>query len=138
MIRDLASVARSFGLKIHADKTVVLSTASIRPEKGKCGSCGVKVANCDDTEKYLGRKVCLASYHDTELSHRVACAWASFFKFKDGLCNKLVDKRQRLRLFDAVVTPSVMYGCAAWTLKADSYQRLTMTKKNASLDGSSA
>ena len=50
-------------------------------------------------------------------------------KFKEGLCSKHVDVQLRLRLFDAVVTPCIMYGCVAWTLKSDGYRRLSVTRR---------
>jgi len=34
-----------------------------------------------------------------------------------------------LRLFDAVVTPTMLYGCEAWTLKADQQRRLKSTQR---------
>ena len=129
MIKDLAEVAQTFGLKIHSGKTVVLSNAVTRPSTVVCGNSEVRVVCLDGSEKYLGRKVCLADYHDTELSYRIACGWAAFMKSKECLCNKQVDVQLRFRLFDAVVTPCVMYGCVAWTLKSDGYRRLTVARR---------
>ena len=60
---------------------------------------------------------------------RIAAAWAAFFKFKDVLCNKAVTWRTKLRFFDAVITPTVLYGCAAWTITADRERLLTTTRR---------
>ena len=45
-------------------------------------------------------------------------------KFKDVLCNQRLNLKHRLRLFDSVVTPSVLYGCECWTLTSDARRRL--------------
>ena len=37
--------------------------------------------------------------------------------------------RDRLRLFDAVITASVLYGCEAWTLTVDLQRRLRTTQR---------
>ena len=67
-------------------------------------------------EKYLGRKICFASFHETEISNRIAAGWSAFMKSRTELCSKQCSLHVRARLFEAVVTPCVMYGCAAWTL----------------------
>jgi hypothetical protein len=65
---------------------------------------------------YLGRMLTLTNAHEAELKHRIACAWRKFGMFKRELCDKMVSLHQRLRLFHAVVTPSVLYGCGSWVL----------------------
>ena len=69
-----------------------------------------------DAERYLGRKLSMGNYHEVEVRNRISAAWASFVYYKAELCCRSFGKQQRLRLFDTVVTPCLLYGCAAWTL----------------------
>ena len=50
-------------------------------------------------------------------------------KFKDIFCNRRLDLQSRIKLFEAVVTPTVLYGCAAWTLTSVQERRLTTTRR---------
>ena len=129
MVRDLAKVAHKYGLKIHRGKTVILTTADNRPPHVRCDDLVVKVAPVDHAEKYLGRKLCMAEYHECELANRIAAAWAAFMKFKEVLCNRRVKLRDRLRMFNAVITSSVLYGCSSWTLVGDECRKLLCTQR---------
>ncbi len=40
-----------------------------------------------------------------------------------------IRERDRLRLFDAVVTPTLLYGCEAWTLRIDQPRRLQVLQR---------
>ena len=53
---------------------------------------------------------------DEEINNRVAKAWAKFGVFREELLDRNVPLHLRIRLFDTVVTPTMLYGCAAWTM----------------------
>jgi len=129
MLRDLKSEASKYGLSLHMGKTIVLTNSSGAPDAVECEDVKVKVACPADKEKYLGRKLCTEDFHEVELANRLASGWASFMKLKEVLCDKRISLRKRLRLFDAVVVPTVLYGCAAWTLTADGHQQLTVARR---------
>ena len=78
----------------------------------------------------MGRKLCFGSFHETEIGNRVSSGWGAFMKYKSELCNKHGSLRNRMRLFDAVVTPRVIYGCAAWTLKEADKKRLRTCRRH--------
>ena len=65
---------------------------------------------------YLGRALCLTDTHDKELQRRLKKAWAKYAVYKDELTNKSVPLHLRLRLFHAVVTPTVLYGSGSWVM----------------------
>ena len=50
------------------------------------------------------------------LQNRMNAGWAAFHKNKGELCNKYYTMQDRVRLFETVVTPTVLYGSAAWGL----------------------
>ena len=63
------------------------------------------------------------------LHHRIRCAWAKFSCFRHALLDKHIDVRLRLRLFDAVVTPSALYGLTAAPLTAAEEAHLATTQR---------
>ena len=65
----------------------------------------------DDHTIYLGKALNLIDMHDIELKHRIKKAWAKFGMLKMELTDRSVPPQLRLRLFDAVITPTVLYGC---------------------------
>ena len=81
--------------------------------------------------KYLGIALPgdLRSRGRTTLSHRLRCAWAKFDMFRTSLTNRHVDVRLRMKLFDAVVTPSVLYGLTAMPLTARDEDRLAIAQR---------
>ena len=87
----------------------------------------VKAWNFSDeaaSEKYLGRKLSFNDTHETELANRIAAGWAAFHKNKSELCSKSYKLEDRVKLFNAVVTPVVLYGAGAWALKQSMEKRL--------------
>jgi hypothetical protein len=79
--------------------------------------------------KWLGRKVTFDDPSECELNNRIASAWGAFSKHKAELTNKRYRLQDRLRLFAAVITPSVLYGCETWTLRQDQQQRLRTVQR---------
>ena len=67
--------------------------------------------------------------HDEELNNRIRAAWATFTRHRQELTNKKYPLRCRLRLFEATVGATVLYGCEAWTLKLDQQKRLRTTQR---------
>ena len=68
--------------------------------------------------------------HDTELTHRINCGWAKFHAQKKILCSKHYPLQDRLRLFEATVTPSVLYACGGWTMKASRENSLRVAQRS--------
>jgi len=93
-----------------------------------CGTEEIKVLDGSDSERYLGRKLSLQQYHEIEFNNRLASGWAAFFKFKGALCDRGLPLKQRIRLFEATVTPCVLYACSASTTSAEIQRQLRSTK----------
>ena len=130
MLADLSVEAAKYGLKIHMGKTAILTnTAAKRPDSIECRGESVRVVQPEGAEKYLGRKFAMDKYHQTELAHRIASGWGAFFKSKEILCNRALPLFDRLRLFEATVTPCVLYACGTWTLSADLERQLRSSQR---------
>ena len=134
MIADLKGAAGARGLKIHSGKTKV-STNAGRVSSQKIPSNitvdGEKyeVLSPEESTKYLGRKVGYEDPQGVEFDNRVAKAWGAFSKHKQELTDRRHYLKNRLKLFDAVVTPTLLYGCETWTLRADQQRRLRVVQR---------
>ena len=134
MLAELQEAAASCGLKLHPDKTKILSNASMvkggtTPNCGKLGDDDIEILAADEATKYLGRKVCFKNFHEVELEARITAAWSCFHKHKQELTSRFYPLRDRLRLFDSTVTPTVLYGCEAWVLKDQMKRRLRAVQR---------
>ena len=123
MLEDLSARAGKDGLKLHMGKTKILSNVFDRrgvlaQSHVQVGAGRVEVLPFDGSVSYLGRKLCFQGFHDVEIQSRIAKGWGAFGKFKAVLCNKHYLLRSRLRLFDAVVSSTVLFGSGAWTMTA--------------------
>ena len=101
----------------------------MRPSVIECGGQAVDVIDAEAAERYLGRQLGMTGYHNTELANRLNAGWKSFFKFKAVLCNRGIPIKSRLRLFESVVTPCVLYASGTWTLTVDGEMRLRTARR---------
>eukprot|EP00973_Karenia_brevis_P085813 11903845-Karenia_brevis.AAC.1 len=69
----------------------------------------VEILPYDGHTKYLGRKLTFHDQSQTELQNRIAAAWGKFNQFRHELTSRIYPLTDRLRLFDAVVTATVLY-----------------------------
>lgn len=61
----------------------------------------------------------MLSFNDpcgTEIDYRVACAWKKIMLFKHALNDRRISLNQRLLLFEATASATMLYGNAAWAL----------------------
>ena len=134
MLEDLVMAARSRGLEIHPKKTKVMSNCVER--KGynsrkdiEVAGQKVEVLTYGKHLKYLGRFVCLGNLMEAEIENRIVTGWKRFYTFRDILCNKAYPLRKRMKFFDTVITPSVLYASGSWTMTADLESRLRKTQR---------
>ena len=126
MLSHLSVEAAKFGLRINFDKTKVLTWNDLSQGASSVNIGGRQVEILEESvaERYLGRKISCDGWHEAELSNRIAAAWAAFHKHKAELCGPSYRLHDRVRLFNSVVSPVVLYGSAVWALKLDMENRL--------------
>ena len=133
MLLLLRAEAEVSGLQLHPDKTKIISSTNRehRPRQ-KCvrvGDMKIEVLARNGKIKYLGKQITFEDATMVELSNRIKAAWAKFMQHKSELTKKTYSLLDRLRLFEFVVTPTVLYGCEAWALTAEMTKLLKTTQR---------
>ena len=140
MLSNLHSVASQFGLTLHPDKTQIRTNT--KRKSGRGTSQHVLVADMRITIlpfsgciKYLGRQLCFQDAQEVEIQNRIRAGWAKFMSHRQELTSKTYTLDSRLQLFDAVVSPTVLYAAATWTLtKTTRIHTTTRSTQNAAND----
>ena len=94
----------------------------------------MRISNVDSlaeatAERYLGGKLCVSGCQSTEFHNRLAAGWAKFHTFRNELTSKSYSVRSRLRLFEAVVSTTVLFGCCSWALTKAMVTELDITRR---------
>ena len=82
-----------------------------------------------DLTMYLGRRMSFGDCHDTEINHRIASGWNKFHLHRKEFCGRHFPLRDRLKFFEAVVTPSVLYGAGTWTMTTPLENKLRVAQR---------
>ena len=130
MLGELVVKVTEAGLKIHPGKTEIMSNdTENRGGSLKFDGGLVDILPFSGSTAYLGRDLCFEGSHDVEITSRINKAWKKFFALKPDLCGKHVSLRCRLKLFNATVTPTLLYGSGSWTMTADRERTLRTTQR---------
>ena len=135
MIEKLSQEVSEFGLAIHPQKTKVLgNVADSRrtPNAGfvSVGGLNIEILSFDGHVKYLGRRFSFSNTSTLEVDNKINSGWDKFHMFRHVLCNRRSPLGQRLKFFDASVTPSVLYACETWTTTTELQHRLRKTQRH--------
>ena len=119
MLERLKTVLANIGLELNAEKTRIITTAS-ETSIAYIDVDGdmVQVLTDIETHMYLGRKIPadLRRCSVVEVAHRINAAWGKFNKFRYVLTNRHVSIKGRLQLFNAVITPTILFGLGSLPL----------------------
>jgi hypothetical protein len=132
MLSDLMEEASKVGLLIHPSKTKILNNGIGNGQTQQSvvvGGRSIDILKRQGSTMYLGRLLNLLEPTDTEINFRIKRAWAKFAIFKKELTDKDYSLYQRMRLFHAVVTPTVLYGSGTWAMTASRDQALRTTQR---------
>ena len=128
MLNLLLTCLSKYGLECNILKAKVLTTELNTDDDHSfdCALGNISVLSADETHKYLGRKFAgdLRKRARTAIDFRIQCAWIKFRELRQSLCNRHVSIRSRLRLFDAVVTPTLLYGLETVPFSSMAKQRV--------------
>jgi len=134
MLTDLHNIASQVGLQLHPDKTKILTNATKKTGRGKNDSMEVAdmkvtILPLDGCVKYLGRNICMENSQEVELHNRIRAGWAKFMANRSELTSKHYTLNARLKLFDAIVSPTVLYAAGTWTLTKQQEHSLNCTQR---------
>ena len=113
MLYEFKESTEKVGLRIHPGKTKVLSNQSSFCSETKkemqVDDIKIKILTRSESVRYLGQLITFQSQATTEIKNRTRAAWATFHKYRQELTSKNYLVKHRLRLFDAVITPTICY-----------------------------
>ena len=91
----------------------------------------VQVIHAETVHKYLGRNLSgnFLARRSSEFAHRLQVAWSKFRKYKHLLLNKHVSLVLLPKLFNAVVSPAMLFGLAPLPLTKGCLQKLGVVQK---------
>ena len=89
----------------------------------------IQIMQPGEFHKYLGRHLpgALLQRGPVEVQHRLQAAWYKFYQFRWQLTNANVSVKLRLKLFDAVVSPCVVFGLGALPMYDRCQEKLDIT-----------
>ena len=76
----------------------------------------IEILSKEDSARYLGQKITFEDQETAEIKNRLKAAWAAFHKYRQELTSKGYRLYHTLRLFNMVVTPTLIYASGTWTL----------------------
>ena len=104
-------------MKIHSDKTKILSNQSTNKRKEvEINNIKVEILSACESAKYLGQIITFQQQETAEISNRIRAARASFYRYKQELTSKSYFLQHKRLLFNAVITPTLSYASGTWTL----------------------
>ena len=132
MLETLIPELAACGLQLNSAKTKILTTSPLNTSEfaDVCGEM-VQVIHAESVHKYLGRNLTanFLARKDMEFAHRLQVAWNKFPKYKHVLLNKHISLVLRLKLFDAVVSPAMLFGLATLPLTKVCLQKLGVVQR---------
>ena len=121
------------GLRIHPDKTKILSNQStINSDTKKhleVDDMNIEILTRNESVKYLGQRVSFYQQETTEIKCRIRAAWATFHKYRQELTSKNYMLKHRLRLFDATVSPTDCYAAGTWAPNKEHERMIQSTQR---------
>ena len=112
MMCDFKKATEKVGLRIHPDKTKILSNQStINSDTKKnieVGDMSTEILTRNDSVKHLGQRISFYQQETIEIKSRIRAACATFHKYRQKLTSKNYMLKHRLRLFDATVSPTYL------------------------------
>ena len=96
--------------------------------KTSCGGLDIDVLNCENHAMHLGRALRMTDMHDEELRNRSTKALAKFSIYRNELLDRDIPVKYRLKLFEAVITPTMLHSSGTWIMTSERQRRLRTTQ----------
>ena len=91
----------------------------------------IEMIRANQCHKYLGTSLQgdLRYRAKSNIAYRTKCAWSKFHLFYSSLTSKHVPTSLRLRLFNSVITPTILYGLTTCPLTKHDYDQLAVLQR---------
>ena len=113
MLEILVEELQKVELQLNIAKCKILSSVpNLRSSFLDINGDFMEILGADKSHKYLGRMLTNSSNNrsSVQFAYRVKCAWMKFHQHKHILIDKNVCMYSRLKLFQSVVTPTILFG----------------------------
>jgi len=113
------------GLKISWVKTKVQAFNGALDEAVSSVRVSEQNVNVTDRFTYLGSDVHVSASCDLEINRRLGRAYGVMDSLDKGVWrSRFLHKKTKIRVFNSLVLPVLLYGCETWTLTRNSRHRL--------------
>ena len=132
MAKALKEELSKVGLSLNAAKDKVLTTVSdIDVQSLDIDGEPVDILHGDTAHTYLGRKLCgdLRARSYCEVAHRVQITWMSFHKHRDVLMDKALSVHSRIKFFQTVITPTILFGLSSCSMTLSQVNSLDVVQR---------
>ena len=133
MMCEFKKATEKVGLRIHPDKTKILSNQStINSDIKKhfeVDDMSIEILTRNESVKCLGQRISYYQLQTTEIKSQIRSAWATFHKYRQELTSKNYMLKHRLRLFDATVSPTVCYAAGTWAPNKENERMIQSTQR---------
>ena len=91
----------------------------------------VQIIGETKTHKYLGRFLSgnLDARGGVEVAHRLQCAWWKFGQNAKMLTNRNISIKLRLKFFDSIVSPSLLFGLVALPISKNNFDAINICQR---------
>ncbi|CAB1102930.1 unnamed protein product [Ectocarpus sp. CCAP 1310/34] len=131
MMSVIVRVAGLFGLMVSEPKTEIMCMLPKGiEERPFTVSAAGQTYKQTDRFVYLGRTISADGKADREITSRSCRAWKCYRRNSASMYDRRrADRQLKIRLLQAEVVETLLYGCASWSLTAEHYTKLNGTHR---------
>ncbi|CAB1097149.1 unnamed protein product [Ectocarpus sp. CCAP 1310/34] len=131
MMSVIVRVAGLFGLMVSEPKTEIMCMLPKGiEERPFTVSAAGQTYKQTDRFVYLGRIISADGKADREITSRSCRAWKCYRRNSASMYDRRrADRQLKIRLLQAEVVETLLYGCASWSLTAEHYTKLNGTHR---------
>ena len=132
MLCDFKKSTEKVGLRIHPEKTRILSNQSnpnLDTKEMEVDDIKIEILTRNESVKYLGQRISFHQQEPLEIKSRIRAAWATFHKYRQELTSKNYMLKRRLQLFDAAITPTICFASGTWTSTKEHERMVQSTQR---------
>ena len=116
-------MGKRVGLECNAGKTKAMLLSRRERMVGNIDIGDMEV-EAVEAFKYLGSTITYDNQMDREISERIGSGSRCAFALHKVLKSRHISRRTKLRIYNVIIRPTVLYGCETWTLTKERRRRL--------------